>query len=150
MRDSTVVKLRAFLNLKDAHKGDGSKEAKYRNKLQKKKHCKQTNRQARRDRSEPARDSGAKAELICTTQKTIKHTNAPSVPKEKRDSREIIAAEQLMNKTKEEECCRDGRIYHNLVLLSSWWSAATHDLPCKRASQGARSPDCRGDSYLPS
>ncbi len=104
----------------------------------------------RRDRSEPARDSGAKAELICTTQKTIKHTNAPSVPKEKRDSREIIAAEQLMNKTKEEECCRDGRIYHNLVLLSSWWSAATHDLPCKRASQGARSPDCRGDSYLPS
>jgi hypothetical protein len=37
MRDSTVVKLRAFLNLKGAHKGDGSKEAKYRNKLQKKK-----------------------------------------------------------------------------------------------------------------
>jgi hypothetical protein len=33
--------------LKDAHKGDGSKEAKYRNKLQKKKHCKQTDRQAR-------------------------------------------------------------------------------------------------------
>ncbi len=89
----------------------------------------------RRDRSEPARDSGAKPELICTTQKTNKHTNAPSVPKERRDSREIVAAEQLMNRTKEEECCRDGRIYHNLVLLSSWWSAATHDLPCKRASQ---------------
>jgi hypothetical protein len=33
--------------LKGAHKGDGSKEAKYRNKLQKKKHCKQTDRQAR-------------------------------------------------------------------------------------------------------
>jgi hypothetical protein len=47
MRDSTVVKLRAFLNLKGAHKGDGSKEAKYRNQQQKKKHCKQTNRQAR-------------------------------------------------------------------------------------------------------
>jgi hypothetical protein len=50
---------------------------------------------------------------------TNKHTNAPSVPEERRDSREIVAAEQLMNRTKEEECCGDGRIYHNLVLLSS-------------------------------
>jgi hypothetical protein len=155
MRDSTVVKLRAFLNLKGAQKGDGSKEAKYRNKLQKKNTAnRQTDKRERgrrrRDRSEPARDSGAKAELICTTQKTNKHRNAPSVPKERLDSREIVAAEQLMNRTKEEGCCRDGRIYHNLVLLSSWWSAATHDLPCKRASQGARSPECRGDSYLPS
>jgi hypothetical protein len=37
----------SFLNLKGAHKGDGSKEAKYRNKLQKKKHCNQTDSQAR-------------------------------------------------------------------------------------------------------
>ncbi len=156
MRDSTLVKLRAFLNLKGAHKGDGSKESKYRNKTTKEK-TRQSDRQpSEREEEEEKTDQNLpviiapKLSSFAQLKKQTNIQNAPSVPKERRDSREIVAAEQLMNRTKEEGCCRDGRIYHNLVLLSSWWSAATHDLPCKRASQDARSPECRGDSYLPS